>query len=503
MKKIFGKISSRLLIYTIFIAVQCILLSVFALSVSLCSDGFHDFLHILGFAVTLRVIFSEANPTFKIVWAVILLVCPSFGIILYLIAVSKKSYIKNYNTYSYENIDCNNEKTAEKLLNESPQAYTIYKYINNVCGSCVYENTQTKLFPCGELFFKDYISELSKAEKFIFIEYFIISEGELWNRVLNILTEKSKCGVEVRIIYDGLGTVNFFKKNYFDKLSEYGIKSAAFNPFFPVVDTLFKCRDHRKITVIDNKISYTGGLNLADEYINLKHPYGYWKDYAIKISGNASAEFTLMFLNSWNFCNKSYLENLILPQYSDLYENDGFVIPFGDVPYNKNPVGKLVYMGIIQNACNYIYITTPYLILDDEMISLLRFKAMSGVDVRIITPHIPDKKYVHAVTRSNYHELTDGGVRIFEYTNGFIHAKSVISDDNLGITGTVNFDFRSFHMLFENSVFMYKSNALSQIKNDCIKMIDESIEITDDFFKNQSFIKRIIYAVLKFFSPLM
>ncbi len=496
------KISARLFINSAFIAFQALAVIFFIFCFYIYSGNLYKIIRIAGLITALKIIFSSKNPSFKIIWTVFLLEFPLTGIIIYIFSRLEQFSIKDYGEYCPDNTD--DSKTSGILMNECQRAYSIYKYINNVSGSKVYNNTVTQLFPCGELFISDYISELKKAEKFIFIEYFIINKGVVWNEVVEILKEKSMTGKDVCIIYDGLGTVNNFSESYFRELSEYGIKSVAVNPFYPDLNTLFQCRDHRKITVIDNKTAYTGGINLSDEYMNLYQPYGYWKDYAIKFQGDAVSEFSEMFLNSWNFFSKSefYYPVTPLPVCND-YKNDGFVVPFGDIPYKKNPAGKSAYMLMIQSAEKYVYVTTPYLILDGEMISLLRMKAMSGVDVRIITPHIPDKKYVFAVTRSNYHKLIDAGVRIFEYEKGFVHAKSVISDDNYAISGTVNFDFRSFHMLFENSVFIYKSRAVYQIKSDCIKMMQESIEITDDFFLTLSMPKKLIYSLLNFFSSLM
>lgn len=499
------KISFRLFSYILFLTIQGICLAFLIISLSIYSEIFRKILYFAAFLISLRIIFNESNPTFKIIWSFILLIFPALGLLLYAAAVSQKSAVRDYNkSYIVKNNDTDSLKSACKLKSCSRTAYFIYRYLNNISYSDVYENSDTELFSCGELFFKDYLKKLSEAENFIFIEYFIISRGEMWDKILDILIEKARKGVEIRIIYDGLGTLNCFSDGYFRKLNKYGIKSAVFNKFSPFIAALFKCRDHRKITVIDNKTAYTGGINISDEYINLTHPYGYWKDYAVRISGDAVSGFTELFINSWNFCtgfcNPS--EKFFI-KYSEKYSQNGFSVPFGDVPYSRNPAGKLVYMDIIRNAEKYVYIVTPYLILDDEMISLLRFKSFCGTDVRIITPHIPDKKYVHAVTRSDYMELIESGVRIYEYSKGFVHAKAIVSDDDYAVTGTVNFDFRSFHLLFENSIFMYRTSAVYQIKADYLKMLDESIEITDGFFTQRSFIKKITDALLKFFAPLM
>lgn len=500
MRKISDKISVRLIVYILLIVLQCIFIVTAAADISIYCTVLYKLIRITGIFIIFRIIFSNSHPELKIIWAVVISLFPLISVILYAIAAAKKSHLRNYRKYFPANTSDDSE-IMDMLKKRNINAYRISRYISNASGSRIYTNTLTEFYGCGEDFFSDYIGELEKAERFIFIEYFIISKGKMWNRILDILIKKAEAGVDVRIIYDGLGTVNFFSRDYFRKLSKYGIKTAVLSQFIPAIDTLFKSYDHRKITVIDNRTSYTGGLNLADEYINAKQVHGYWKDYAIKMEGSASEGFTAIFLNTWNFCCKSYSE--YIPPCSKIYDSDGFIMPFGDVPYKRNAVGKMVYMEIIRNAKSYVYITTPYLVPDDEILSALYFSAESGTDVRIITPHIPDKKYVHAVTRMNYKRLIGAGIRIFEYSEGFIHAKSVVSDDKFAVTGTVNFDFRSFNMLFENSVFMYDSSAVLQIKNDCMKMFDECIEITDEFFTEKSLTKKIIYPILRFFSPLM
>ncbi len=503
MKKVFGKISSRLFIYSYVIALQYVLVVLFIVSLCIISDKFCIIMRLAGIITAIKIIFSGINSNFRILWVFLLLTFPSITFFLYMLSSSGRFRTERYRKYACNIKNYNDCETAKKLFLCDKKAYSIYKYINSINGSYIYENTEIQHFPLGEIFFRDYIKELEKAEKSIYLEYFIIGDGDMWNKILDILKKKSQSGIDVRIIYDGMGTVNFFKKNYFRSLEKYGIKTAVFNEFYPSADILFKCRDHRKITVIDNSTAYTGGLNISDEYINTRRAYGYWKDYTFRIKGDAVNEYSRMFIENWNFCSEDKLCSEIKFEKSSKIYNDGFSVPFGDIPCNENPVGKNVYMGIIENAENYIYIITPYLILDDEMRNLLKYKSYSGIDIRIITPHIPDKKYVHAVTRSNYDELIKAGVKIYEYTNGFIHAKSVISDDNYAMTGTVNFDYRSFHMLFENSIFIYKSNVLYQLKSDFIYTLEESTEITDEFFQNKSVFQKIIYSVLRFFSAMM
>ncbi len=478
------------LIYTITLMIlQSVFIFFIIFYLSMKIKYFNTIISIISFIICIKLLLGKKNINFKLLWSFLLLSFPELSLVLWILSV-----ITNDNKKYYCEL---------KNFEGSKNNCTIYKYLSNISGCYMYENTVIQHFPYGEIFFSDYINELKKAKKSILIEYFIIGNGAMWEQIVEILKKKASEGVEVKIIRDGLGTVNFFSKKYFNELKKYGIESQTFNEFTPLLTTLFKCRDHRKITVIDNFTAYTGGLNLSDEYINSVRVYGYWKDYAFKIRGDAVNEFSRIFFESWNFCKKSRVYPSIEFQRSEINLSGEYIIPFGDIPNKSNPVGKNAYMNILSNARDYVYIMTPYLVIDDEIRNLLTLKAYSGVDIRIITPHIADKKYVHAVTRSNYHQLIESGVRIYEYKNGFIHAKSVISDDDYGIAGTVNFDFRSFHMLFENSIFMYKTKTLYQLKSDYLNTIENCIEITDEFFQNKSLLSRITCGVLRFFSAMM
>lgn len=463
---------------------------------------------LMSLIFALALVNNDSNPMFKISWLIPILTFTVAGWTFYFIferrKVSHKTEVKYLEILeSSKNTIKQNPDVLHEIEEEHRSAAKIFRYIQNTSNTCVYNNTETQFFPTGELFFRSYIEELKKAEKFIFIEYFIIAKGKMWNSILDILKEKAENGVEVRVMYDDVGTINLLDKNYHKTLNSYGIKTAIFNPFRASLDTFLNYRDHRKITVIDGNVAFTGGLNLADEYINKKVRFGYWKDCALMLKGDAVSSMSLLFLQLWDLATDG--PEIDFSEYFSTknYEPDGYVQPFGDGPINGNLIGKLAYISIINHAKSYVYIATPYLVLDNEMITALCLAAKSGIDVRIITPKIPDKWYVHFVTRSNYPVLIKAGVKIYEYSPGFIHSKTIVADDDYAIVGTANFDFRSFYLHFENGVFMYKSKAVQQVTDDYLNILDESTEITLDTCNNTPIHKRILRSILRLFSPLM
>lgn len=362
------------------------------------------------------------------------------------------------------------------------------------------------------MFLKDLLIELKRAKKFIFMEYFIIKPGMMWDSIHEVLIDKVKENVDVRIIYDDIGSLGYLESDYYKKLQKEGIKCYKFNPFYPILSGIYNNRDHRKITIIDGKIAYTGGINIGDEYINLKSPYGHWKDSAIKLNGPAVNNLTKMFLEMYNSISKNeediekYIKLNIEENNNNLDNINtdyGFVHPFGDgpKPIYKEQIAENNFINMINNAKKYVYITTPYLIIDYNLTTSLRSAALKGVDVRIITPHIPDKKIIFNLTRSSYKYLLEAGVKIYEYTPGFIHQKSLIVDDNLAFVGTVNFDYRSLVHHYECGVILYNTDSIKDIYIDIKNIIDESQEITLSNFKMRK-IDKLISIILFIFSPL-
>lgn len=349
------------------------------------------------------------------------------------------------------------------------------------------------------------LEDLQKAEKFIFLEYFIIEEGIFWNGILDILKEKATRGVEVRVVYDDVGCMLTLPGDYYKTLQSYGIKAVRFSPLKGQADNEFNNRSHRKIMVIDGKVGYTGGVNLADEYINEKKLFGKWKDVGVRLEGEAVVQLTSIFLADYELNVKTPVEDFS-PYFKDKISlsDSGYIVPFGDgpSPIYQHRIAKIMIMNMLNQAQDYVYMMSPYLIIDNELCQAMENAAMRGVDVRIITPHIPDKKIIFTMTRSYYKRLTEAGVRIYEYEPGFVHAKVYLSDDEYGIVGTINLDYRSLVHHFENGLWLYRHTVLEQIKTDICSTMNQSIEMTEDKVKN-SVLQRIIRALVRALSPML
>lgn len=366
-----------------------------------------------------------------------------------------------------------------------------------------YNNTKTKYFPSGESFFEALLQDLERAEKYIFLEFFIIAKGEMWSRILEVLRRKVSEGVEVRVMYDDIGSMSRVHVRYYNTLRKMGIKCVKFSPFVPVVTNMHNFRDHRKIVIVDGKIAYTGGINLGDEYINKLHLHGHWKDSAIRLEGEGVKNFILLFLCMYNMQKRSDEDFAkFIPEY-ETFEDEGIVQAYGTGPrpiYGRQ-IGEDVFLNILGSAKNYVYITTPYLIIDYRLREALCLAAQRGVDVRIVTPKIPDKKIVFALTRSNYMALIKAGVKIYEYTPGFIHAKNFLCDDEIGVLGTINLDYRSLIHHYEDAVLMFKTKALEEMKTDFLETFAVSELQTKESAK-RNVIFRWILEIAKVFAPL-
>ena len=418
---------------------------------------------------------NRSNPAFKMVWMTIMLVAPVFGVLLY-IFVEFQVGVRWLNArleHMHETTKkhwTQDEAVQEQLKEEDSEVASLAHYVCEYGGFPAYENTGVKYFSCGEDKIEELIRQLEKAEKFIFMEYFIVAKGYVWDRVLEVLKRKAAEGVEVRFMYDGTCTVSLLPPNYPKKLEQEGIACRVFSPIRPALSTHQNNRDHRKIVVIDGKVAFTGGINLADEYVNRKIRFGHWKDTAIMLEGDAVRSFTLMFLEMWNVAKSEKVEEFD-PYLDVIYEREkhsgeGFVIPYGDSPIDGEHVGKMVYMDILNTSKRYVHIMTPYLILDNEMMTALKFAAKRGVEVIIIMPHVPDKWYAFVLAKTYYNELLDAGVQIYEYTPGFVHAKVFTSDDRKAVVGTINMDYRSLYLHFECAAFLYENSEIPAVEND-------------------------------------
>lgn len=453
----------------------------------------------------------NVSATIKLPIILLLLAFPFLGIFLYYFSFEnkmRKSLVKNLKnqTFTLESLYVENPNIREQLLSENKPIYTQSQYIANNTFLPVHTNVYTKYFKTGELFFESLIEDLKSAKDFIFLEFFIIGDGVLWNSILEILKQKVKDGVEVRVIFDDVGSFKTLPYKYNKKLESFGIKCAIFNPILPILSLFHNNRDHKKIVVIDGKIAYTGGLNIADEYVNKKQRFGHWKDTGIKLTGDATKSFTLMFLETWHYFKDSAEDCSTYLNVPPIIENtlsSGYVQPYVGDPMIETSVARDVYINIINNAEEYIYISTPYFAVDPEFLSALISASKRGVDIKIITPHIPDKNYIFRVTQSYYNTLINHNIKVFEYEPGFIHSKIIIADGKIATVGTVNFDYRSFYHNYECGVWLYNTNSINDIKNDFEETLEKSIEVTNDFIKaNITWFKYIYGEILKLFAPL-
>lgn len=375
------------------------------------------------------------------------------------------------------------------------------RYLCKTGAFPIYENTEVQYFPLGEYKFSAMLEELQKAEKYIFMEYFIIEEGYMWGSILKVLAEKAAQGVEVRVMYDGMCEVSLLPHDYPKRMERIGIKCKPFTPITPFISTQYNYRDHRKILVIDGKVAFNGGVNLADEYINKIEYFGHWKDVAIMLKGEAVQSFTLMFLQMWNIDEKEpkWDEYLITCK----QKVDGFVMPYGDCPLDDYKVGEMVYMDILNRARSYVHIMTPYLILDNELETALKFAAQRGVDVKLILPGIPDKKAAFALAKSHYGSLVKAGVEIYEYTPGFVHAKVFVSDDMKAVVGTINLDYRSLYHHFECATYLYQTRCIADIEKDFEDTLEKCNRVTEQTIKGEKRTYKMAGGFMKVIAPLM
>lgn len=454
----------------------------------------------------LVIVYDDFNPAFKIAWIIPIVLMPIFGGVFYLFfGGSQLTSKEKKRMIQIEEDTIKMLGKNDAILNtiEDVHVRRQAKYLQDYAPYPIYKNTTSKYFPIGEENFIALKAELSKAKKYIFMEYFIIEKGKMWDEILEILKEKVKNGVDVRLIYDDVGCMLKLPNNYHKTLRNYGIKCEIFNPLKPILSFRFNTRNHRKITVIDGHTAFTGGINLADEYINEVEVFGHWKDMGIMIKGDAVWNFTVMFLSLWKYVTKEEVDYKSFHASKVINECNGYVLPYSDNPLDKESVGENVYINMINKAKEYIYITSPYLIIGSELITALTNAAKSGVDVRIITPHIPDKWYVHFVSRSYYNQLIKSGIKIYEYEPGFMHGKNFISDDELGIVGTINMDYRSLYHHFECAVWLYKTITIKDIKEDFLKTQEKCIEITEQKLKRIGIFKILLGLLLRVFAPLM
>jgi len=510
-------LNSRVLITVIAIVLQLLAF----ISVIIKFNNYFAFFYagsiVFSLLVVLFILYNRSNPVYKIAWIILILIFPIFGGFFYIFFGVNR--LSNRRKRSMETIFYKTKETLHpqpgiiaELEKSNSNAANQSRYIQDYSFYPPYRNTYCEYLPSGEQKFAKLKEELKKARYYIFLEYFIIEEGVMWNSILEILVDKVKEGVDVRVIYDDFGCLTTLPYKYNRKLEELGIKCCVFNPVIPVLSSRHNNRDHRKIAIIDGYTAFTGGLNLADEYINVKELYGHWKDSAIMLKGEAAWSLTVMFLTMWDYLKgtdedyrkyKYDLEHLGDTDLGSDRNSSGIVQPFADSPLDNESVGETIYFNLINKVEKYLYITTPYLIINNEIITALTTAAKGGVDVRIITPYIPDKWYVHAVTRSYYKLLLEAGIKIYEYTPGFIHSKTFVADHKYGVVGTINLDYRSLFLHFECGVWLYDCDIIQDMYNDFLKTLEDCREITLLDINEIKWHKKMIGFILRVFAPLM
>ena len=539
MKRFASKIFSKLTIGAGIILLQFGWFVYLVYSAKRSSSAANMALDVIAVALALYIANKDMRTSYRMSWIFLVLFLPIFGIPAYFIfgrsGLTKKTRRKmeavadkvvEYRVEDY--------KTIQALQQENFYAFQQSHYISARAGYPIYKEEDSNYYSCGEKLYPQLLADLESAKHFIFLEYFIIEQGKMFDPIVNILECKAKEGVEIRLIYDDVGCIQTLPPKFYQVLQAKGIRCAAFNPFRPVLSIIMNNRDHRKITVIDGKIAYTGGFNLADEYINEKEKFGYWKDAGIRLTGACVWNFTSMFLEIWDYITKTeddyaFYRKASIPQlgeitrkhllaqkatdmpvaasYSDAVEphvtGAGVVQPYCDSPLDHEDVGENVYLNLIGHAKHYVYIFTPYLIIGSEMATALVNASKCGVDVRIVVPGIPDKKLVYLLTQANFANLIKGGVKIYKYAPGFIHSKCFVVDDVYAAVGTINLDYRSLYLHFECGTFMYRTKAVMQVKQDALATIDQSLLVTLSECQSKKLIVRMFMGALKLFAPLL
>ena len=467
---------------------------------------------ILAALLVLGIYGQLTTPSIKMPWIILIMALPMLGAVLYFLIGLSGSTRKMRRRY--EEIDAvllpqlpADQSIRQELQKKSPYLSTLAGYLENAAGYPLYRNTDVQYYSEASEGLEAQLRDLAEAREFIFMEYHAIEDAESFHRIERILTRKAGEGVEVRLFYDDMGSIGFINTDFVKRMEAKGIRCRVFNPLIPVLNLFLNNRDHRKITVIDGKVGYTGGYNLANEYFNVTHPYGYWKDTGIRLEGDAVRSLTVTFLEMWNAVRENDLDDTGFGKYLKKYDyaaaGNGFVQPFADSPMDREQVGENVYAAFASGASDYVYYVTPYLIITEEMIFTLSMAARRGVDVRIITPGIPDKKLIYAVTRSYYSALVRSGVRIFEYTPGFCHCKMAVVDGRAAVCGTINLDYRSLYHHFENGCVIYDDPVVGEIRRDFDDMMAQSREVTEKYRTGRSSVLRIWQLILRLFAPLM
>ena len=513
MKKILNKLFGRLVLTGIIILVQFCWIAFTLYEAGEVNQWFSLCLRVISVVISLYVVYKDIRPHTKLSWIFLILFLPFVGCPCYFLFGRSEMTKKNRVQIAQLQKMVEPMRTQENLVNEYLKkvdsiAYKQMCLPQNVGTYPVYMEKDSTYYKVGDDMFVDMLEDIKNAKDFIFLEYFIMKQGVMFDTLVEVLAERAQAGVHVRLIYDDMGCIDEFPRYFYKDLQEKGIHVACFNPFRPFLSIIMNNRDHRKIMIVDGKIAYTGGMNIADEYINKEERFGHWKDAGVRITGNAVWSFTTMFLEMWSYVTKGtedFSKFKVMEDDSDalIAQGNGFVQPYADCPLDKRYLIEGIYLNLINHARKNIYIFTPYLILGSEISAALINAARSGVDVRIVTPAIPDKKMVFLLTQSNYENLIRGGVKIYQYTPGFIHSKCLVVDDEYASVGTTNLDFRALYLQFECGTLMYKTKSVHKVTEDALETFEKSREISLEDCQNKNFFYQLFLSVMHLFSPLL
>ncbi|MBQ8518180.1 MAG: cardiolipin synthase [Agathobacter sp.] len=513
MKKVLSKLFGRLVLTAIIILIQFGWIAFTLYEAGVVNPWFSIGLRLISLVCALYVVYKDMRPHNKLSWIFLILLLPFIGCPCYFLFGRSEMTKKNREKIAELQKLVEPMREAQKDVTAHLQitddiAYKQMSLPQNTGSYPVYMEKDSKYYSVGDDMFVDMIEDIKNAKEFIFLEFFIMKQGLMFDTLVDALAERAKAGVHVRLIYDDMGCIDEFPRYFYKDLQAKGIHVACFNPFRPFLSIIMNNRDHRKIVVVDGKIAYTGGLNIADEYINAIERFGHWKDAGVRVTGDAVWSFTTMFLEMWSYVTKgtedfSRFKVLENDNQTLIQQQKGFVQPYGDCPLDKRYLIEGIYLNLINHARKNIYIFTPYLILGSEIATALINAARSGVDVRIVTPAIPDKKMVFLLTQSNYENLIQGGVKIYQYTPGFIHSKCFVVDDEYASVGTTNLDFRALYLHFECGVLMYKTQSVHKVTEDMLETFQKSREILLEECENKNFFYQLFLSVMRLFSPLL
>ena len=509
-KGLFSLIFSRISVLAVLLILQiAILISTVTYMKDYATYIYAAFM-VLEFVSVIYIINSKSNPAFKITWILLIFVLPLFGTAFYVFMklMPGTGFIKRRLSdleAATKPFMTQAEEVLESLRVSKPANANLAYYLSHHVSYPVHKNTIVKYFSSGEEKFNEMKIQLRKAKEYIFLEYFIVEKGVMWDSILDILIEKVKEGVEVRFMYDGMCSMLQLPYDYDKQMRKLGIKCKMFSKIRPILSSYQNNRDHRKILVIDGKVGFTGGINLADEYINEKERFGHWKDTAVMIEGEAVQNLTMLFLQMWNITQMQAddFAKYLTPKSLDFKRELGYVLPYGDSPYDNEIIGEQVYFHILNHAKKYVHIMTPYLILDNEMLTTLTFAAKCGIEVIIIMPNIPDKWYAFCLAKTYYEELLSAGIQIYEYSPGFVHAKVFVSDNDTATVGTINLDYRSLYHHFECGVFIYNNPVVWEIEKDFQETLKKCEKVTLTRLKSRNIVERILGRILRLVAPLM